>query len=257
MELKERIRHGWDVSAEGFSKIIVAPDFEEPGRSVWQELLLEKAPASGKLRILDVGTGPGLFAVILSMKGHQVTGIDISDEMLSQARDNAARYNQSPEFIRMESESLDFPEETFDLIVSRNVVWTMSDPEKTYSLWMKCLKKGGRVIVIDGGHPARKPGEPVEAPSDAYREKRKEEYIRRFHENPPISYSNYEEARGFKRDLALSYEERPQWDIETMKRLGYVNIQCDDITARKNYNEKLKFLYSNDYEFRLCGDKPF
>lgn len=254
MELKEKIRHGWDVSAEGFSKIVVAPEFEMPGRGVWTDLILEKAPGEGSLKILDVGTGPGLFATILSLAGHQVTGIDISEPMLDQAKENSAKYGVRPEILLMNSEDIEFADNMFDMIVSRNVVWTMVNPEAAYEKWLKCLKPGGRVVVFDEGHEAR-PTDQLPEPPRAYDEERGRKYFERFGEMPPVSYSNYEEARGFKKDLKLSYAARPNWDLRQMKSLGYVNLTWDNITERKNYNEKLKFLYGHTFCFRLCGDK--
>lgn len=254
MNLTESIKNGWEISAQGYSKNIVADDFEEPGRSVWTNLILEKAPYDGKLNILDVGTGPGVFAVLLSMAGHQVTGIDISPNMLKEAEENAARMGVHPVFTEMDTQEIVFPDNTFDLIVSRNVVWIMQEPEKAYASWLRCLKPGGRVIVFDGGHAAREKG----SFREDYHIKRNEEYFEKFGEDVPLSFQaeQYEEARGWKRELKLTYEARPEWDVETMQQLGYTDVHWDDVNAASSYNEKLKCL--NEKEgifFRLCGTK--
>ena len=44
-----------------------------------------------KMNILDVGTGPGFFAIILTLAGHNVVGIDITEEMIQRAKVNAQR----------------------------------------------------------------------------------------------------------------------------------------------------------------------
>lgn len=254
MELQERVTHGWDISAEGFSKHVVAEEFDDPGRSVWTELILSMAPKEGPLDILDAGTGPGLFAIILAMAGHRTTGIDISSKMLAQAKENAARMGVAPTFRMMNSQNPDFLDNSFDLIVSRNVMWTIVEPEEAYENWFRCLKPGGRVIVFDQGHRA---GEQGARTILSYDEKNLE-YLEKFGELPPMSYTRetYEEARGFKRDLKLTYADRPCWDMEMMKTLGYTNIRCEDVVSQVSYNAKKALLHKDSEFFRLCGDKP-
>lgn len=253
MDLQERITHGWEISAEGFSKKIVAEEFENPGRGIWTDLILEKALRKGKLDILDVGTGPGVFATILAMAGHRTTGIDISANMLEQAEMNSKRMGVSPKYMLMNSQKLDFADNSFDIIVSRMVVWTIKEPEAAYLEWLRCLKPGGRVLVFDHAHKAGEFG----INDRAVRNDRNQEYYEKFGEMPPLSYENYEEARGFKRELKLTHEERPQWDIGMMKRLGYTNICLEDVTERTCYTEKKKVLNTGSQLFRLCGDKAY
>lgn len=251
MSLEEKIKNGWEVSAEGYSKRVVKNDFIMPGRAVWTSLILSQAPKEGKLKILDVGTGPGVFATILSLAGHEVTGIDISPKMLEQAKRNAAEYGAFPEFLLMNSQVVSFEDNTFDMIVSRYVVWAMEYPEKAYANWLRILKPGGRVVVFDGGHPTQTLDEIPTYPD----EKTRKEYREKFGEDIPMSYTNYEEARGWKRELKLTYEARPDWDISMMDQLGYTNIRWDDVGDIANYTEQQKFLNDGKLFFRLCGDK--
>lgn len=254
MNLKEKIIHAWDISAEGYSKKIVPSDFVSPGKEIWTELLLSAAPVTGEMDILDVGTGPGVFAILLSLAGHHVTGIDISEKMLTEARENAARYGASPEYILMDSEDLTFPDRSFDMIVSRNVVWIMEEPEKVYRRWLQILKPGGRIVVFDTGHGKND----FLTGFDHNNEEYIENYIRQFGKEPPISFDRgrYEEARGWKRDLKLTYAERPQWDVDTLKKTGYTNVCWTDVTDRTSYTEELKYENKNRLFFRLCADRP-
>lgn len=254
MSLSEKIINGWNVSAKGYSKRVVKNDFIEPGKSVWIDLILSQAPKEGTLKILDVGTGPGVFATILSLAGHEVTGIDISPKMLEEARLNAEACGVSPEFLIMNSQDITFEDSSYDMIVSRYVVWAMEYPERTYENWLRILKPGGRIVVFDGGQPKLTPDEIV---TGLDKEKNKA-YFERFGEEVPLSYSdaNYEEARGWKRELKLTYEARPDWDIHTMEKLGYVNVHSEDVSDKVWYTEKQKFLNEGNVLFRLCGDKP-
>ena len=254
MNLKEKIIHAWNISAEGYSKKVVPSDFVSPGKEIWTDLLLSVAPAKGKMDILDVGTGPGVFATLLALEGHHVIGIDISEKMLEEARENSARYGASPEYIRMDTEDLSFPERSFDMIVSRNVVWIMQDPEAVYRKWLQILKPGGRIVVFDTGHGRTD----FLTQFDHNNEKFIEDYKRRFGKEPPISFDRgrYEEARGWKRELKLTYAERPLWDVETLKKTGYINVHWTDVTSRASYTEELKFANKDRLFFRLCADRP-
>lgn len=254
MNLKDKIIHAWDISAEGYSSKIVPLDFVSPGKEIWTDLILSAAPVSGKMDILDVGTGPGVFATLMTLAGHHAVGIDISDKMLEEARENSARFGAHPEYIRMDSENLSFPDASFDMIISRNVVWIMEDPEAVYRRWLRILKPGGRVVVFDTGHGKSD----FLTKFDHNNEEYIEDYIRQFGKEPPISFDRgkYEEARGWKRDLKLTYEERPQWDVDTMKALGYCNITWTDVTDEASYTEELKFENKGRLFFRLLADRP-
>lgn len=252
MELKEKIVNGWEISAEGYTNV-VQDDFSSPGREIWTELILSKAPCEGKMKILDVGTGPGVFATLLSVAGHDVTGIDVSPKMLEQARANSAKYGANPEFLLMDSQSMVFSDNTFDMIVSRNVVWIMEHPEEVYASWLRALKPGGRIIVFDTGHDKNN----FLTEFDHNNEEYVKNYEKQFGTAPRISFEpgRYEEARGWKRELKLTYEQRPQWDVATMKCLGYVNVDWDNVAEKTSYTEELRFQNKDSIFFRLWGDK--
>lgn len=248
--MTEKIKHGWDVSAEGFNRVI-GDDFKPENMKSWCELILSMAPHQGKLNILDVGTGPGFFSVILSAAGHQLTGIDISAPMLEQARNNAKLFGVTPEFFLMDSQNPTFPQAHFDMIISRNVVWCMEKPYEAYKNWRELLKPGGVVLVIDGDHLR-------DIRDETYRkecETLTQRYIETFGETPPVSYSDFETARGWRTELPLVHCERPKWDISVMKSLGYRNVCCKDVSSVAYNDEKQKLLYQNAPLFMLSGER--
>ena len=75
------------------------------------------------LRILDIGTGPGFFPMILAEAGYHVTAIDYTPGMLEKAAENAAKFigekSRNIEFKRMDAQALEFEDESFDVIISR------------------------------------------------------------------------------------------------------------------------------------------
>jgi SAM-dependent methyltransferase len=73
---------------------------------------------SGKVRsILDLGCGTGGHALVLSKRGYQVVGVDISKEMLDIARRKADKYNPFLKFIESDIRSLNI-QEKFDAVIS-------------------------------------------------------------------------------------------------------------------------------------------
>ena len=254
MDLKAKIIHGWDISAKGYSENVVQDDFIEPGKSIWTRVILEKAPHEGSLKILDVGTGPGVFATNLSLAGHDVIGIDFSTAMLEEAKKNSEKYGATPQYLVMDSQNLTFPDNTFDMIVARNVVWIMQEPEKAYASWLKALKPGGRIVVFDTAHGKKN----FLTAFDDDTEKFVEDYKREFGKEPPLSFEphQYEETRGWKRELKLSFEARPEWDIETLTRLGYEAIHWDDVSQTTNYTKELIYQNADQVYFRLVAQKP-
>ena len=63
-------------------------------RQAWRDLILSHAPHKDRLRILDVGTGPGFFAMNLSLAGHDVTAVDATaTSTLSSIREMVPCFN--------------------------------------------------------------------------------------------------------------------------------------------------------------------
>ncbi len=251
-DLKRRIKEGWDLSAPGFTNVVVPTDLSEPNRSTWAGLMLSGSP-SRKLKVLDVGCGPGVFSIIAASEGHDVTGIDVSDKMIEEAIGNSSKFGASPRFMLMDSDDMSFEDGSFDLIVSRDAMWVMPDPDKTLREWFRVLKSGGRIVYFDGAHPERSRDFDIRG---EYSDQRKE-YKEKNGVAPACSYKpeEFEKARGFKRDLPLTYVERPKWDLEAVEKAGFTGIVCEGVT------EELEILAeagnSGGYNrFRLSATKP-
>jgi SAM-dependent methyltransferase len=108
--------------------------------------LLPPAPAD----ILDIATGTGFVALIAASLGHRVTGIDLADTMLAEARKNAARRKLTVVFQKGDAIAPDFPAASFDAIISRHLFWTLRVPQRALRSWKRLLRPGSRVVVIDG-----------------------------------------------------------------------------------------------------------
>jgi len=251
VELSNRVKEGWRISARGYSGIVHA-ELDDGAENRWVSAILELAPREGRLKILDVGTGPGFFAMILAKAGHDVTGIDASPDMLEYARENVAEFGVTAEFHVMDSQQTEFADNSFDMIVSRNVVWTLVRPGDAYRDWLRILKPGGRVLVFDGDMSARRRTPEVKAIEEENRAK----YIALYGQ-PPISFKDdeYDKARGWKVDMPLYNEPRPEWDVQTLEKLGYINVNSEYVSERVHDVKRLLLYAGTNPMYRVCGEK--
>ena len=118
----------------------------------WIELINRYLKINKGMKVLDLGCGPGFFSVLLANLGCQVIGIDYSDKMLEEAKKNAGKFKVNVKFQKMDVQDLVFQDETFDLIITRNVTWNLEKPVQAYQEMFRVLKKQGHLLNIDGNH---------------------------------------------------------------------------------------------------------
>lgn len=234
----EGISDYWNRRSDGYSDDITRTiDTGEAFR--WSDLIEEQI-GDGPLDVLDIGTGPGFFPIILGMKGHRVTGIDCSEGMLDKAQANCARYGVEADFRIMDAQNLDFGEGTFDLVISRNVVWNLEDPLKAYGQWLRVLRPGGKLMVFDGNHYLH-----------LYDSDIKDD---RCTNHPPIKDVDPNVMRDIARGLPLSRERRPQWDIDALIGLGASAISMRSLG--KPYEiERDGAVTIQPFSFLVCAEK--
>lgn len=99
--------------------------------------------------VLEIGIGTGL-SMPAYPRHAQVTGIDLSDEMLDQARQKIARKQWDHICVQaMNAQKLDYPDHSFDYVTAFHVVSVVSDPGAMMSEMARVLKPGGRALVIN------------------------------------------------------------------------------------------------------------
>lgn len=96
--------------------------------------------------VLDVGTGTGVVALTAARAGAQVTALDLSPELLVQARENA-RIAQHPEIIWTEgdAEQLPYPDASFDVVLSQFGHMFAPRPALVVAEMRRVLKPQGRI----------------------------------------------------------------------------------------------------------------
>ena len=182
----------------------------ERGNSISEWISSTTGLKTGK--VLDLGCGPGFFSIPLASADYDVVGIDYSYEMVARATENASRTGVQPVFMRMDAQSMTFADESFDLIVSRDVLWNLEYPEKAYSEILRVLKPGGKALISDGNYYLHLYDPDFSRPEGKYYSDNKHE---RFNKDN-VDFGIIERLAV---DLPLSKVRRPQWDIDTVREM--------------------------------------
>jgi len=145
--IKNGVRRYWDYGSQFYD---TAPGYDgDEERSLWIGYLSRAIGLEPK-EILDVGTGTGAIALLLAELGHSVTGVDFSKGMMEVARKKALAGGSAARFLEGDVENLSFEDGTFDCVTARYVLWTMANPEKAVREWVRVVKPGGMIVIIDG-----------------------------------------------------------------------------------------------------------
>lgn len=148
MTAQDRINAYWTERAPSYDEYQQRPDRLAADQEAWSAVWSRALPP-GPLDVLDVGTGTGQVAMVLARLGHRVTGIDLAEGMLERAREHAATLAGGPVIRRGDAVNPDFPAGSFDAITSRYLMWTLREPETAVANWIRLLRPGGTVAVVD------------------------------------------------------------------------------------------------------------
>ena len=149
MELLEQIEDYWTDRAEGYSQVN-QEELAGDNRINWRRELERHFPenrTNETYKILDIGTGPGFFSIILAEAGYQVTAVDYTEAMLEEAKKNAGAFAQRITYCQMDASHLAFADETFDAVLIANALHIMPRPEKALTEIYRVLKPGGQLFA--------------------------------------------------------------------------------------------------------------
>jgi SAM-dependent methyltransferase len=148
--VKQQVAAHWGRRAPGFDDGFGHSIRTPAERGAWDRIFDLILPGRSALDALDAGCGTGFLSFELAVRGHRVTGVDFAPAMLGEARRKAAELTVSVRFEEADAEHLPFPGASFDLAISRHVLWTLPHPEATIDEWIRVLRPGGRLVVVDG-----------------------------------------------------------------------------------------------------------
>ena len=148
--VKAQVAQHWDRRASHFDEDFGHSIGSPAERAAWDRILDLVIPSGGPLDALDCGCGTGFLSLELAARGHRVSGIDFAPAMLVEARRKAAERGLTVRFEEGDTEGLRFPPHSFDLVISRHVLWTLPHPEAAIDEWIRVLRPGGRLAIVDG-----------------------------------------------------------------------------------------------------------
>lgn len=148
--MKRIIAQHWDLLASKYPGRVGYYLKTDSLKQAWLETLAEVVGRDTSLKVLDVGTGPGFLALLFAELRHECTGVDFSREMIKIAREEAEKKGVKCDFRYGDAEELPFENETFDVVANRHLLWTLTRPGKAVREWMRVLKPGGKMLIMDG-----------------------------------------------------------------------------------------------------------
>lgn len=254
-ELLQEIASYWGTRAEGYSEVN-EKELAGSQREAWLHVLEEQFPEKKKeeMKILDIGTGPGFFPMILSEAGYTVAAVDYTEEMLEKAKENLGKYTkyglERVTLQRMDAQNLEFADETFDVVISRNLTWNLEKPEQAYQEWMRVLKPGGVLLNFDANWYGYLYDEEKKEAYEADRKKVEEQQL-----DDHYLCTDIDRMENIARQVPLSAMERPAWDTKVLESLGVCSIQTDSEIWKRVWSEEERLNYASTPMFLVRAEK--
>ena len=240
-DIKEHVTEYWSKRAPSFFELR-KEELSSYKADLWRDELDDalKIVGAKNLRVLDVGCGAGFFEVLLAQKQYRVTGIDLTKEMVDETMLMIKKYGLSSlaNAVQMDAESLTFDDETFDLVISRNLTWTLPHPEKAYREWHRVLKKGGLLLNFD-----------AEYAKGAHHFKDDQNIA-----HADISRELKDECHQIYHMLTISSLKRPEWDVPLLEKIGFTKIETDTNFGDRVYAIQDRF-YMPERMFKITAIK--
>jgi SAM-dependent methyltransferase len=128
-----------------------APTYDEPRNTLFdvdEPVMHQIIDAFPPGEALDAACGTGRYAGYLAGRGHQVTGIDSSPDMLDQARIRVP----SGEFLLGDLHRLPLPDSSVDLVVSGLALSHVPTLAPVMAEFARVLRPGGHLVISDAHH---------------------------------------------------------------------------------------------------------
>ncbi len=148
--IRDEIKDYWSMRAETFDLQPGHEIFSDIEKNAWLELFNQHLDDAEGRSALDLACGTGVISHLMHELGFVTTGLDWSDAMLTKAREKSESRKSKIRFIMGDAENTLEPEASYDVIVTRHLVWTLVDPAAAFTHWAYLLKPGGSLLIVDG-----------------------------------------------------------------------------------------------------------
>lgn len=250
-DLLEEIADYWTTRTEGYSEVN-QKELQGMQKEAWLLVLEEHFPDKNKeeIKILDIGTGPGFFPVILSEAGYQITAVDYTEQMLVKARENAGELTDKIEFRQMDAQNLEFEDEKFDVVISRNLTWNLQKPDQAYREWFRVLKPGGILLNFDANWYGYLYDEEKRQAYEKDRENVEKESL-----DDHYLCTDIDRMEKIALQVPLSAKNRPVWDEEVLTQAGFASLEIDTEIWQRVWSTEEKLNYQSTPMFMICAKK--
>src|ERR1700678_4199557 len=140
----ERVKQGMQAAWS-------AGDFGQVAKYTAEEgvTFISRLPIRAGMDVLDVACGTGNLAIPAARIGARVTGVDIAENLLAQARARAAAENLNANFQYGDAEMLQFPDASFDVVVSMYGAMFAPRPEVVARELARVVRPGGIIAMAN------------------------------------------------------------------------------------------------------------
>ena len=246
----------WSKGSENYDRIIhdELSSFRVEG---WTKKIKAQVDFKPGMLCLDTGCGPGFFSIILAKAGFDVTAIDGADGMLEKAKSNFDEYGVNVRLLEMDAHEMTFADNTFDLIVSRNVTHALRDHRRVYSNWYRVLKPGGVLLIFDANWHLSWTDDEIRKESIRRYKECILKYGSDFSGNTSFDEKKYEEnnQRRKKEEHVLGGLVRPYYDIGLLQGVGFEDISYEPDITQELWDDKEKLIFGNTPMFMVRAVK--
>lgn len=227
----------WTKRAPGYAQVN-QKELQTAQRQLWSKALDRRIQqhfggrARAELRVLDLGCGPGFFAIILAELGYQLTALDYTESMLREALKNAGSLGEKIDFCCMNAEEPSFADKSFDLLVSRNLTWNLLSPERAYAQWVRILAPGGLLLNFDANWYRYLYDTQAKLQHAKDRER-----VRLSAAFDDTAGTDVAAMEALALQAPLSQCLRPQWDLEVLSNLG-MDVKIDTGVAEQLWTQE-------------------
>lgn len=136
--LKARLKATWESGDYGHFATYLEPGALE---------FLERIGIEPGERVLDVACGAGQISIPAARDGARVTGLDLADNLVEQARVRARREGVDAQFDQGDAEAMPYDDEAFDVVISLFGAMFAPQPDTVASELLRVCRPGGRIVM--------------------------------------------------------------------------------------------------------------
>ncbi len=142
------IEKHYDESAAQYDDVRQSLVFKIYDALTWK-YLEPLVPTNQNSLVLDAGGGTGIWAIQMAKKGCRVVLLDISTNMLGVARKKIVEEGLQDyiDVKKADITKLDYPDETFDLILSEHTLFLFEQPDDVVAELVRVLKKNAPIVM--------------------------------------------------------------------------------------------------------------